>query len=74
MNNFSCDCTGTGFRGLECAVNIDECAEFGTLARVGPCQNGGRCNDTLGDYHCTCPAGFCGKNCQMEDPCAAVSA
>ncbi|VDH94425.1 Hypothetical predicted protein, partial [Mytilus galloprovincialis] len=29
-----------------------------------PCQNGGHCTDLINDYHCSCPAGITGRNCQ----------
>uniref|UniRef100_A0AAY4ELC3 Slit homolog 3 (Drosophila) n=1 Tax=Denticeps clupeoides TaxID=299321 RepID=A0AAY4ELC3_9TELE len=33
---------------------------------TGPCQNGGSCvSDASGSYHCTCPFGFKGRNCEI---------
>ena len=37
-------------------TDIDECAN-------NPCQNGATCTNLQGDYQCTCPKGFNGKNC-----------
>ena len=27
------------------------------------CQNGGTCEEGMGDYHCSCALGYAGKNC-----------
>ena len=63
---FECSCEGTGYEGERCEANVDECNGDGG----DPCLNGARCVDTDGDYECSmCPPSFCGKNCQMEDPC-----
>eukprot|EP00937_MAST-01D_sp_MAST-1D-sp2_P005158 g5158.t1 len=71
-NECVCD---TGYRGggawnagsetyPDC-VEIDECAE------LSPCENDGTCTDKVADYHCTCAAGFRGKNCEENiDECA----
>jgi len=48
--------------GSTCEENINECLN-------SPCQNGARCNDTIGDYQCQCSDRYCGKNCQQMDPC-----
>jgi len=29
-----------------------------------PCQNGGKCDDLIGHYFCTCPPAFTGYECQ----------
>ena len=36
----------------------------------GQCQHGASCQDLENDYRCLCPAGFTGKNCQINvDDC-----
>ena len=27
------------------------------------CQNGGTCEERMGDYYCNCALGYAGKNC-----------
>ena len=39
--------------------DINECASK-------PCQNGGKCDDYVNDYFCTCPKGYVGKNCETS--------
>ena len=31
----------------------------------GPCQNGGSCENLLGDYRCNCTSGFTGRQCDI---------
>jgi hypothetical protein len=59
FTNYTCSCT-LGWRGTNCTINIDECAEW------SPCQNGATCIDQINDYNCTCAAGYRGKNCTTE--------
>uniref|UniRef100_A0A672MSH2 Slit homolog 3 protein-like n=1 Tax=Sinocyclocheilus grahami TaxID=75366 RepID=A0A672MSH2_SINGR len=34
--------------------------------RASPCQNNGTCvSDVMGSYHCTCPFGYKGRNCEI---------
>ena len=66
VNGYTCDCTGTGYRGENCEEDINECA------LESPCING-RCNNTMGDYHCLCPETYCGKQCGRQDPCQLQS-
>lgn len=62
---FNCNCSDTGFTGLFCEINIDECAS-------DPCQNGAWCEDLIKDYKCHCHAGYNGKNCEVDiEECAS---
>ncbi|XP_049888024.1 protein crumbs [Pectinophora gossypiella] len=60
---FLCDCTNTGWKGLRCEVDVNECAEG--LVRCGP----GQCVNLDGGYICHCTPGFCGNDCALQDPC-----
>ncbi|XP_053380724.1 protein crumbs-like isoform X2 [Mercenaria mercenaria] len=64
---FSCICSGTGFEGLYCEHDVDECT-----SSPGICQNGAACNNTVGGYECTCTLGYKGKNCEIPD-CGLIS-
>jgi len=59
INEYDCDCQGTGFEGQHCEINIDECAS-------NPCVNNATCVDGINNYDCKCFAGFAGKNCQID--------
>eukprot|EP00057_Strongylocentrotus_purpuratus_P014002 XP_011668476.1 PREDICTED: fibrillin-1 [Strongylocentrotus purpuratus] len=55
-NLYTCECTGTGFEGTNCEIDINECLR--TDADY-PCDaDNGDCTNTLGSYMCTCNPGF----------------
>lgn len=63
INNYTCDCTSTGYTGPDCSYDINECLDPLTDCGFGKCEN------LPGSYHCVCDPGYCGYNCKMEDPC-----
>uniref|UniRef100_A0A7N6AA37 Delta-like protein n=1 Tax=Anabas testudineus TaxID=64144 RepID=A0A7N6AA37_ANATE len=67
---WQCKCK-TNWGGLLCDKDLNYCG------RHQPCVNGGTCMNTEPDeYHCACPQGYSGKNCEIaehaciSDPCA----
>jgi hypothetical protein len=74
---YACSCVA-GYRGFNCADDINECVEVGdqssTTPYVGnPCQNGGACTQSVDGYACTCLSGFTGVDpgCEVDiDECA----
>ncbi|PIK44963.1 putative neurogenic locus notch-like protein 3 [Apostichopus japonicus] len=65
---YSCDCSGTGYFGVNCTEDINEC-----LTGDDDCSNSGRCVNTLGGYSCDCSGtGFTGDFCTEDiDECDA---
>ncbi|MCA9583642.1 MAG: hypothetical protein KC416_17715, partial [Myxococcales bacterium] len=65
-DSFVCDCSGTGYTGFDCGMDINECAD-------SPCHNGGTCTNTWGGYQCSCEGpGYAGPDCGMDiDECAS---
>ncbi|XP_070177359.1 protein crumbs-like isoform X2 [Littorina saxatilis] len=63
VNSYTCNCTGTGFRGQNCSDDIDEC-------EGSPCDSG-TCYNIPGSYSCQCPLGYDGPKCQDIDECVS---
>ncbi|KAK1791255.1 hypothetical protein P4O66_013270 [Electrophorus voltai] len=69
-NKWECICE-KNWGGLLCNKDLNYCGSH------RPCVNGGACMNTEPDeYHCVCPEGYSGKNCEraehacMSNPCA----
>ncbi|XP_023215803.1 neurogenic locus Notch protein-like [Centruroides sculpturatus] len=60
---YICSCPG-GFKGVECTVDVDECAEVVLLG--SPCEHGGSCVNTPGSFQCNCTKGFTGPRCEIN--------
>nr|XP_033808556.1 protein jagged-2 isoform X1 [Geotrypetes seraphini] len=63
---WQCNCE-TNWGGLLCNQDLNYCGNH------HPCLNGGTCMNTEPDkYHCVCPDGYSGKNCEIaEHACAS---
>uniref|UniRef100_A0A8D0ETL0 Coagulation factor IX n=2 Tax=Strigidae TaxID=30459 RepID=A0A8D0ETL0_STROC len=51
------------FENTEKTVNGDQCDP-------NPCKNGAVCKDGVSSYVCWCPAGYEGRNCEIDFTCA----
>jgi hypothetical protein len=59
VNDFRCDCNGTGYSGTTCQT-AGACV-------MNPCLNGGKCMDSGMSYTCDCTGtGFEGTTCQTN--------
>ncbi|XP_078658658.1 uncharacterized protein LOC144904005 [Branchiostoma floridae x Branchiostoma belcheri] len=57
-----CSCQ-SGMAGASCQINLDDCSP-------NPCQNGGLCQDLVGDFVCHCLPSYHGKTCEIYvSPC-----
>nr|XP_023021031.1 protein crumbs [Leptinotarsa decemlineata] len=66
ISRYDCNCTGTGYSGLLCEIDIDEC-KTNRMA----CGRAGTCENMPGTYRCICDSikGKCGHQCDLDDPC-----
>ena len=72
INHFICNCTGTGYRGENCEVDIDECQDP-VISQSCSYPIEKECVNYPGGYKCECPKQFCGTNCSFENPCELLS-
>ncbi|CAN7992735.1 unnamed protein product, partial [Ixodes hexagonus] len=61
VDRYECNCTDTGFTGLHCEQNIDDC-------HPGLCLHNGTCQDGVRDFSCLCPGGYEGRSCERDVP------
>ena len=47
--------------------SITKSCVFSDPCKSGPCKNGATCTTDSTDYSCACPAGYSGKNCEIND-------
>lgn len=65
VNRYDCNCTGTGWSGLLCENDINEC-----LQDPEACGKFGECVNLDGSYTCTCNnTSKCGHFCRLDNPC-----
>ena len=59
LNDYTCDCSDTGFEGEHCEKNINDCIS-------NPCRNGASCIDDIKSYKCQCYPGYAGNHCEID--------
>ncbi|VVC29041.1 Hypothetical protein CINCED_3A018849 [Cinara cedri] len=64
INEYTCNCTDTGYTGEDCHIDIDECSDLNVQ-----CGHQGECENTEGSFKCLCKDGFCGHYCDLINPC-----
>jgi len=64
IGGYLCNCTSTGFEGVNCDIDIDECS-----INTEYCGGLGRCINLPGNFKCICQDSFCGVYCNYTDPC-----
>ncbi len=61
INATKCFCN-PGYNGARCNKKPLFCL-------TGTCLNGGTCHEITAGYHCSCPSGKTGTNCEIQHPC-----
>jgi len=57
VHRSGCECSGTGFTGDQCEIQLNDCAS-------DPCKNGGTCVDGIQSFSCLCLPTFSGDICE----------
>ncbi|XP_052070616.1 uncharacterized protein LOC127709241 isoform X4 [Mytilus californianus] len=63
IDDFICNCSGTGYVGKNCSMLPERCYN-------GSCLNDGVCHPHVNGYSCSCAQGYTGEYCQINiDEC-----
>ncbi|GJQ88084.1 hypothetical protein Trydic_g13096 [Trypoxylus dichotomus] len=57
--SYTCSCA-SGYKGIDCSEDIDECEQG------SPCEHDGICVNTPGSFACNCTQGFTGPRCETN--------
>ncbi|XP_072033997.1 uncharacterized protein [Amphiura filiformis] len=60
---YTCNCTGTGYEGDQCADDINECSN----STLNACDSNANCTNINGGYMCMCLDGYMGNGEMCED-------
>ncbi|XP_017848207.1 protein crumbs isoform X3 [Drosophila busckii] len=63
VGGYKCHCDATGFEGVHCENDINECAQGNYCGGIGICSN------LPGSFKCSCQRPYCGAHCNFTDPC-----
>ncbi|XP_072022044.1 uncharacterized protein [Amphiura filiformis] len=59
---YTCDCSGTGYEGDQCADDINECT-----SNAHNCDTNAACANTVGSFTCECNDGYSGNGVTCTD-------
>lgn len=57
--SYTCSCA-SGYKGVDCSEDINECEQG------SPCEHDGDCVNTPGSFACNCTQGFTGPRCETN--------
>ena len=58
-DSYDCSCAGTGYEGVHCELDEDECSEPAFC-------NSGLCRNLPGTFRCDCVGGYTGQKCERR--------